>query len=253
MTDKQETRVDFYKKWFLNHKIYSLIIIFGIVIIALGAFSENIWKIIDSSKRFVKNEETIKSVSHTINDEIKITKVRPIIDQPTQIRNFAGTGILSLHWELLLSNNGDKDLSVIDCEVLQGLISYTDLYQGLYILQDATLQAINFPIIIPAGHSYPLFLRLGVIIDKKVFAMIKEEFDGKQGQNASSIIDFLRSREIDVYGNPFTKSDIGVYSLPPLDEIRDPVFVVKFKTARNTQIIDSISWYKYGLYRLATE
>ena len=59
--------------------------------------------------------------------------------------------------------------------------------------------------------------------------------------------------EIDIFGNPFSKNGIGVYSLPPLNDLQDPVFAVTFKTARNTEIADLISLYKYGLYRLATE
>lgn len=260
MLDKPDTRLDVYKRWILDHKILSIVILAGVVIIAFGAFSEGVWKIIDSYKRVVETDiisESGPSEPPASSDEIKITKVRPIVDQPTKIRDFAGTGIMSLHWELVLSNNGDRDLSVIDYDVLQvlkkGPISYTDLRQGIYFLQDTKLQPVKFPMVIPAGHSSALFIRLGVMIDDKAYAMIKDEFDGKQPQNASSIIDFLRSREIDVYGNPFTKSDIGVYSLPPLNEIRDPVFSVTFKTARNTEIADLVSWYKYGLYRLATE
>jgi len=235
-------------------------ILAGVVVIAIGAFSEGVWRIVDSYTRVVETgnkPESGPSVLPLTSDEIKITKVRPIVDLPTLIRDFAGTGIMSLHWELVLSNNGEKDLSVIDYNVLQvlkeGPIIYTDLYQGLYFLQDTKLQPIKWPLVIFAGHSSALFIRLGVMIDDKAYAMIKDEFDGTQPQNASSIIDFLRSREIDVYGNPFTKSDIGVYSLPPLNEIRDPVFGVTFKTARNTEIAELISWYKYGLYRLATE
>lgn len=260
ISDKSDTRLDIYKRWILNHKILSIVILLGVVVISLGAFSESIWKIFDSYKRVVETDkisESEPSVPPATSDEIKITKVRPIIDQPTKIRDFAGTGIMSLHWELVLSNNGEKDLSVIDYDVLQVLkknpISYTDLRQGLYFLHDTKLQPVKFPMIIPAGHSSALFIRLGVMIDDKAYAMIKEEFNGNQPQTASSIIDFLRSCEIDIFGNPFSKNGIGVYSLPPLNDLQDPVFAVTFKTARNTEIADLISLYKYGLYRLATE
>jgi len=260
MPEKPGTRLEAYKRWILNHRILSIIVLVGVVIIALAAFSESVWKLVDSYKRVTENDkkpEIVSSSHHPSSEELEISKVRPIIDQPTFIRDFAGTGVMTMYWELVLSNNGDKDLSVIDYDVYQmseeGPMSYTDLRQGLYSLQDTKLQPITFPLIIPAGHSLALFIRLGVMMDKKAYELVKEEYGDEQSQSASSIIDFLRSREIDIYGNPFIKHDIGSYSLPAIDDIREPIFGVSFETARKEKTIEIISSYKYGLFRFATE
>ncbi|MDY6970372.1 MAG: hypothetical protein SVR08_17200 [Spirochaetota bacterium] len=260
MSNKSLTRLEVYKQWFLNHKVLSILIFIGVIIIALGTFSDSVWKLVDSYKRVIqhsKNTEIEESSNIAQSDDLKITKVRPIIDQPTMFYESFGTGIMSLYWELVLSNNSVNDLSVIDYDVLQvsegGPISYTNLRQGIYILDGNKLHPVNFPLVIPAGHSLALFIRVGVMMDPKAYTMVKEKFDPVQQTNASTIMDFLRSQEIDIFGNPFTKNDVGVYSLPALNEINDPIFGVTFKTGRDTKIVELISWYKYGLFRLVTE
>lgn len=79
-----------------------------------------------------------------LKDNLAITGVRSIIDQPTVIlESFkmrggkaVQTGIISLYWEVLLSNNGVNDLPVIRYDILQidkGFpeTSYTHMKQGI--------------------------------------------------------------------------------------------------------------------------
>ena len=255
MPEKPETRVDAYKRRLLDHKFLSIIILLGVIVIGLATCSDSVWKLVDSYKRVADNDEPSTDTSLVVSvaaDDLKITKVRRILDQPTTIRDFADSGVMSLYWELTLSNNGKDDLSIIDYEILQvlnqGLSNYTGLQQGLYTLEADKLHPVQLPVVIPAGHALAFFIRVGVRMDKAAYELVKTEFDGTHTQDVSKIIDFLRSRETDVFGNPYKKNEFGS-SLPSMDDLQDPIFGVSFETARGVKTNDIISWYKYGLFR----
>jgi len=207
-----------------------------------------------------KNEEP------TVPEEdLVVSNVRPIIDQRTRIhesftivegKGTVKTGILSAFWEVLLSNNGANDLSVIMYDLVQvdedfPSISYTHMKQGLYTLEDGALIPVQFPITIPAGVTKALFLRVGITMDEKAYQLVKSKFASEQRVTLEMIINFLRLNELDFYGNAFTEDDAGIYSLPPIDEIKEQVFGVSFETGRGTKAVGIVSWYRHGLFQNA--
>ncbi len=191
-----------------------------------------------------------------------VSKVRPIIDQQTKIldsftfikgKGTLKTGILSVFWEVLLSNNGINNLSVIRYDISQinkqfVEISYTNMEQGVFTLEDGALIPINLPISIKSGDSMVLFFRIGIIMDANAFQLVKSEYADHKNITLNTIINFLRQKKMDFYGNPFSVDDIGVYSLPPIDELKEQVFGINFETSRSTKAVGILSWYKYGLY-----
>ena len=199
-------------------------------------------------------------------EALVVSNVRSITDQPTLIHESftfiegrattVKTGILSVFWEVLLSNNGVNDLSVINYEIVQIdedflSASYTHMEQGVYTLVGGELAPEQFPITIPAGNTKALFVRVGITMDEQAYQLVKEDFTSEEIVILEMIVNFLRLKELDFYGNPFTRDSagVGVYSLPPIDEIREQVFGITFKTGRGTQTVGVLSWYKYGLFR----
>ena len=208
--------------------------------------------------------ETVDSVA--VDEIIEITGVRPIIDQPTTIiKSFnvhqgqvVETGVLSAFWEVLLSNNGDSDLSIIDYDIYQvanefDAIDYTHMKQGMFSLSENELISVKLPIVINAGHTEALFLKVGITMGKDAFDLVKEKYPVDQPSMLKDIADFLRQEGMDFYGNPFTSVTPGHYSLPPIDELKEQIFRISFKSSRGTKGDELISWYRYGLYRLSIE
>jgi hypothetical protein len=88
------------------------------------------------------------ALQNATKERLAITGVQRITIAPTQLRQSVVptnarstiyiTGILSAHWKVFLSNNSDKDISVIRYCVLQvsskdyPAVSYTDMDQGLF-------------------------------------------------------------------------------------------------------------------------
>lgn len=187
-------------------------------------------------------------------DNLIVSKVRTIIDQPTVIHQFRRTGIMSVYWELTLSNNGTMDLSVIDYDIAlvaehSGPVSYTHMQQGIYMLEEGQLVPVHFPIAVAAGRSQAMFLKVGILMDGNAYTLVKTKFTAGGQANVKSIVDFLRLEETDFYGNAFTKQEAGIYALPPIDQIAEQVFGVSFETSRGAKTTEIISWYRYGLFR----
>ena len=190
----------------------------------------------------------------TAQDKLIVSKVRTIIDQPTVIHQFLKTGIMSVYWEITISNNGTMDLSVIDYNIAQvnansGPISYSNMQQGIYTLKEGQLVPVQFPITVETGHSQALFLRVGIMMDENAYNLVKTKFKVEGKANVKSIIDFLRLEGTDFYGNVITKQESGVFTFPSIDKIVEQVFGISFESSRGVKTTEIFSWYKYGLFR----
>ena len=213
---------------------------------------------------YANNNEPVQVVIEpSIPEEnLVVSNVRSIIDQPTLIHKSSTihegktvqTGILSVFWEVLLSNNGVNDLSVIRYDIAQvgedfKPISYTHMKQGIYTLKEGDFIPVQFPITIPAGNTMAIFLRAGITMGERAYQLVKNKFTSEQRVTLGAIVNFLRLEGLDFYDNAFTKDDSGIYSLPPIDQIKEQVFGVSFETGRGTKTVGIVSWYKYGLFR----
>ncbi len=94
------------------------------------------------------------------NEILEITSIERVYEAPIELSETyvtgEQTGLLSVYWKLLLSNNGKSDLSVIDYDVTHvsdenfAFLDYTGLQQGLYILNDDGLSKVDLPLNISA-------------------------------------------------------------------------------------------------------
>ena len=83
--------------------------IIGSILIGLGIVGGAITNIDKITALFGDPKPEAATVGEdvpTVGDKIEVTKVRSIIDQPTSISDFANTAVMSLYWEVVLSNNG---------------------------------------------------------------------------------------------------------------------------------------------------
>ena len=190
----------------------------------------------------------------TVQDNLIVSNVRTIVDQPTVIYQFLNTGIMSVYWEITISNNGTMDLSVIDYNIAQvdinsGPISYSNMQQGIYTLKEGQLVPVQFPITVETGHSKALFLRVGIVMAENAYKLVKTKFKVEGQANVKSLIDFLRLEGTDFYGNVITKQEPGVFMYPEIDQIVEQMFGISFESGRGDKTTEIISWYKYGLFR----
>lgn len=198
-----------------------------------------------------------------IQDDLAITSIRTVTDVPTQIieqpdidfdsGKVITTGVISVHWEVFLSNKSDKDTSIISYEMVEILLnkspeikSYTGLEQGVFVFEEHKLSPLKFPFSIPAGGTMALYIRAGLMMDPRAYALVTKNLKQEKQIDLNQVERYLRSNGIDLYGNKYTLNTKDMFSLP--SDLKEQKFAISFKTARGTEVTDAISWYTFGRY-----
>ncbi|MBD2214005.1 ATP-binding protein [Nostoc linckia FACHB-104] len=200
-------------------------------------------------------------ISNYINqtsNTIQVSSVKTVEDSETEIRESGGQGIISVYWEVFLSNLGDSDLSVIKYKVIQvgkdfPAIWYTSMVQGLYLFENGKAKILELPINIPSGNTQKIFVRLGLMMTPEVFKLVKEKFSNSSNSDVTlkNIWRFLYTKGTDFYGNKVTTEVIKptgklMRRFPSMEDIREQTFVISFTTSRGESIDKLLSWYKFG-------
>ena len=191
-------------------------------------------------------------------DNLKISSVRTVETSPTQIRGPSAQGIISAYWEVLLSNVGSENLSVVSYKVLQvgedfPATWYTSMDQGLYVFENGEFSRFDPPIDIFSGSSKKIYVRLGLTMTPEASKLVEEEFSTNSSSDVTvgTILGFLYAQGTDFYGNEITSQVVNgagevMLKPPSQDKLREQVFVVNFTTSRGEKVNEPLSWYQFG-------
>ncbi|UYD31072.1 ATP-binding protein (plasmid) [Tolypothrix sp. PCC 7712] len=201
-------------------------------------------------------------ISNYINqtsDSIQVSSVKTVGDSKTEIREFGGgQGIISVYWEVYLSNLGNRDLSVINYKVIQvgkdfPANWYTGMDQGLYLLENGETKRLELPINIQSGSTQKIFVRLGLMMTPEVSKLVKEKFVTSSNSDVTlkTIWRFLYTKGTDFYGNKVTTEVVDsngkiISRFPSIEDVREQTFLIYFTTSRRKSIEKLLSWYKFG-------
>ena len=119
-------------------------------------------------------------------DTLTVSKVELMLNGPTSIREthtLSGdtTGIISVLWKIVLTNIGEKDLSVIKYEIIDKSDNlrlgeyYTGLDQGIFNCGD-NYSPLSLPINISNGSSTSVCLQIGFVMDKDAYKLLNQIF-----------------------------------------------------------------------------
>ncbi len=180
-------------------------------------------------------------------EHVVLKAARVFDDYPSELRDFAQTGTIGVYWNIVVSNNGQQDVSLDSYDLLDvgnasGVVSYTDMDQGLW---SPSLERLDLPVSIPAGHSMKMFLRTGLMMDAQAYRLAKEAFPQGKVDSINHLTEVLNADGIDFYGNKVESSAAGVYSVQP-EGRQEQVFGITFSTTRGTAMSDMMSWYTYS-------
>ena len=190
--------------------------------------------------------------SEETEDQLKITSIKTVEDSETEISSFADQGVISVYWDIMLSNVGRTNLSVTSYDVKQvgetfTAVSYSGMNQGLFEFEDGYFRRLDLPIVLNAGTSRKIFVRLGLLIVPESYALIKHHFPNSPKVTLQPIWHFLFSKGTDFYGNKIERLPKNTgYRLPSQDQVREQEFVISFKTSRDVDVAEPLSWYKFG-------
>ena len=181
-------------------------------------------------------------------EDLVVSVTRAFNDYATQLQAWTSTtGTVSVYWDVLVSNNGRQDVSLVGYELLQVSdatvhSTYTDMDQGLY---SSSLGPADLPVVIPAGNSKRFYLRAGLLMDPVAYRMAKDAFPEGSVDSVVGLTNYLYSRGMDSYGNAVESPVPGMFTVPA-EGRREQTFLVTLSTARGTRVSDIVSWYAYS-------
>ena len=190
-----------------------------------------------------------------IVDNFTVSKVEALPNSPTNIIGIGTTGIISTFWKIVLSNIGERDLSIFKYEVFDKSDNlrlseyYTNIEQGLYSC-DGSYSPISLPISIPNGSSVPVCIKIGFVMDEASFNLVRGNFNGSPAL-FSEIESFLWANGTDVYGNEITAMEHSI-KYPALENIEEQLFLINFYTARG-EIVHRLLGYQICNGRVETQ
>jgi len=199
------------------------------------------------------------SLARQISDSLQITSARTREGFRTEIREFsADQGVISAYWEVLLSNVGGDNLSVVSYKVLQvgesfPATQYSYMDQGLYVLENQEPVRLDLPISIASGDTRKIYVRLGLMLPSRIYKLVKESYLGQSNDSVTlgEVLQFLREKGTDFYGNAvqtrvLDSTGTSVSSISIDDKLREQEFVIGFTTSRGEKAREPLSWYKFG-------
>jgi hypothetical protein len=174
-----------------------------------------------------------------IIDDFTVSKVEVLTQSPTSIVETGGKGIISIYWNIALSNLGESDLSIIKYEIIDKSDNlrlgeyYSNMDQGLYSC-DGKYSLLPLPISISSGNTFPVCLKIGIVMDEEAYKLIKANFNDTPTM-FSEIESFLWANGTDVYGNEITVKEHGI-SYPAFEIIKEQLFLVNFYSSRGKAV-----------------
>lgn len=166
-------------------------------------------------------------------------------DYSTELRPWAGKqGIVSTYWEVTVSNHGETTDSILKHQIrmyptpTKGEIFYSGLDQGVFSTE---LLPLDLPLKIEAGHAVRFLVKVGILVESKIFELVQEKFAVGKVQSVESIHRYLYRKGMDVFGLPVVEEAKGVFAFPKIDEA--PSILIEIETIKNGKITAKHSWY----------
>ena len=182
---------------------------------------------------YLTNTEKLSIITHLINSEIKLTSC-----------NFGEEGkVIQFPWQLVVSNTGNKKISIVDYDVVEVLDSSnietsirtnTCMDGGLF---DLTGHQVEFPLVLGDGESKKMNLMVGILIDSSIFDLLSEQSEQNEPHLLRNDELILARHNVDFFGNPleFTEYDSSTYVITTSQDIDSysPILRLRFETSRN--------------------
>lgn len=230
----------------IEHRIRLIVILFSVLVgVAAVLAVAAVYAPSSSDKPLVAERPPIF-------DNLKIISVKTVEDSQTQIQEIGTQGVISVYWEVILSNVGESNLSVTSYDVKQvgqdfPAVMYSGMDHGLHTFDEGKPKALDLPLELTAGNSRKVFISLGLLMTPESTGLVKEKFASGPAPTLKTIWHFLFTKGMDFYGNMVKPLPGGAgYTWPELGQIREQVFAVTFKTARGAAVGELLSWYKHG-------
>lgn len=165
--------------------------------------------------------------------------------------------VIPSYWEITISNNSDKTISITDVNVENidngaGVIGYSHIYGGLYEnTENFEEKNIDLPININSGESKKAFISIGILCDSVASKILNKDNelnsdsykDGKWIRfNQAKIL--LAENNIDFYDNKASIVSEGEkINLYQSEAKKQQTFKISITTGKNTVVSKNATLY----------
>jgi hypothetical protein len=173
---------------------------------------------------------------------------------PTKVYKIVNDLVIPLYWNVTISNNSDKNISIVNIKVVpenspRDVLYYTRMYNGLYSDNN---NPVELPINLNSGESKKYLISLGILCDTSASNILKKEFKLINKVNLGSglpikyfsILKAFIKHKKDFYGNKIDGELLddgsGYIKHEPNNKQK---MTVTFVSSNNTNVIQVFSLY----------
>jgi hypothetical protein len=229
--ERRDTELEISKRSFKVNRIIaiaaliSVIISFGALILSWLAF------------RSTQTEQIILRAQRFMGDHAS-----QMIPQSGML----GPALLDTYWECLLSNTGDRAVSIKEANVWKvengGLSQYGKMRGGVL---DAMGEPISLPATLEPGHSTKFLFLLRPSIAESAYKILTKEYQNNSIPSLLVAQNLLAGNHLDFFGNQIAPFFDGgkVTGFRVESTGKQPYFAFKFLTSREKTIASFAAWY----------
>ena len=206
------------------------------IVIAVASLTYTIW-----SDQKSEIEDLIIYTSRVHGDyETEIISFPAIQDLPA---------VLPVYYECTLVNNGKMPISIVNYDLQQIAEGYPITYYsymdgGLF---DSSGKQLQLPLDIDSKKSYRFFVKVGVAVHPKAYELISKNFTSQKNISIKELTSYLARNRVDFYGNtidPFIDQGNLLGFAVSMENRREQIFFINFKTSQGNYFGDTVFWYK---------
>jgi len=173
----------------------------------------------------------------------------PTVNGPLALtdNNFGEMGyVVQMPWELTVSNNGNRQLSIIKKRVSCGNEPDSQFYTGIdggIFFKDYT--PVQLPIKLEAGESQSFYIYVGTLVPQHVYDLLKNLNNGNPVMDRDAM-KALGKKGIDIYGNnvEYHSYENDTFAISFKESSKAPKHWVVLGTGRGNIFFSSASKYE---------
>ena len=178
-------------------------------------------------------------------DTGKLIVLPPVAGSPVEIDTTAGDaimgGTIAVYWQVIVSNTSRDDITLTSSAVqvldsIDSRIPYQVVNHRFYSEDLST--PLDLPHIISSGHMVKFLVRITLPLLPEVYELVRTRLAAGEQIRLHEITSFLRSRNMDIFGNFFSGTSTETSAAQPGERF----FSVSFQTSRGNTLQDFASW-----------
>ena len=143
-------------------------------------------------------------------------------------------GFVGMNYGIIISNNSNKKVSIVRTVIESvteiGIINIAGQFEGLFTVD---FKRFDLPLVLDAGESKQLIVRIKLSLSKRVIDIIKGHYQLPNRILYSDVKAILYDKNIDIYSNDIRKVEAGSGEIIELTQFKFPQYLLTLRTANN--------------------